>query len=289
MFRGECPIVGFMDECGYFDSHAHFEGSDTARLLVRARAAGVTHVMAVGGNPVLNAGVRRAVGLAADRSSESSQMPSLGAALGLDRSCAGMPGDEMARFEAEVADTVRDDAFPLRAVGEIGLDYYHDGAGRAEQRRLFARMLALAAEHALPAIVHTREAEEDTLSLLREHIMGGAGGLAAEGRPGVIHCFTGTAAMAEACVELGFFVSFSGIVTFRNADALRDVARRVPDDRLLIETDSPYLAPVPLRGRPNEPAFVVHTAACLARERRTDPSGIAAITRRNAQRLFGMA
>lgn len=264
----------------YFDSHAHFEGDDSAEQLTRARFAGVTRVMAVGGNGELNAGVRRAVGRVPEG-------VSLGAALGLDRSCCDMAEEDVARFESGFARARKE--LPIVALGEIGLDYYYAPESARRQCAMFERMLALAARESLPVIIHTREADADTLALLGAHVAGGAGGLAAAGRAGVIHCFTGTAEMARKFLDLGFMMSFSGIVTFRNAGDLRETAKLVPDDRLMIETDSPYLTPVPLRGRPNEPAFVVNTAACLARERGVDISRIAEATTANARRLFGMA
>ena len=274
---------------GTFDSHAHFPLEGIPPLLERAAIAGVGRVMAVGGDAALNAGALKAAEVAAGSGKNGAPLfPVVGVAQGLDRSCAGMGDGEVATFAAALRRLAADPAVPLRALGEIGLDYHYDPEGRAAQRRLFGRMLGLAAELALPVVIHTREADEDTLSMLREHVAGGAGGLAAAGRAGVIHCFTGGAKMAEACLGLGFFVSFSGIVTFRNADALRDVARRVPSERLLVETDCPFLTPVPLRGRPNEPAFVAHTVACLARVRRADPAELAAATTANARRLFGL-
>jgi TatD DNase family protein len=146
-------------------------------------------------------------------------------------------------------------------------------------------MLDLAAKHRLPVIVHSREADDDTVELLREHVRRWRGDPA---RIGVLHCFTGTSEFARSVLDLGLMVSFSGIVTFRNADSLRAVAREVPEDRLLIETDTPYLAPVPQRGRPNEPAYVVHVAESLAKIRNDTVEHIAHSTARNALRLFGL-
>ena len=266
------------DNLRYFDSHAHF-GDNAFGQLERAYLAGVTRVMAVGGNPELNDGAYRA----------TANVPNgvtLGTALGLDRSCCDMAEEDVASFEGSFADMRK--GFPIMALGEIGLDYHYAPESGRQQCALFERMLALAAHEALPVIIHTREADDDTLALLGAHVASGAGGLASEGRTGVIHCFTGTKKMAHKFLDLGFFVSFSGIVTFRNADELRETAKTIPDDRLMVETDSPFLTPVPLRGQPNEPAFVVNTATCLARERGTDISHVAAITTANACRLFGM-
>lgn len=164
------------------------------------------------------------------------------------------------------------------AAGEMGLDYAHDPD--AEQRRLqlarFEFQLALAAQHQLPAVIHTRAAEADTLARLRAH-----GDVI-----GVLHCFTESWEMASAALDLGYYVSISGIVTFKNADNVRAVARRVPDDRLLVETDSPWLAPVPNRGKRNQPAFVADTAAFLAELRNQSLETLTDATTRNFARLF---
>ena len=142
------------------------------------------------------------------------------------------------------------------AIGEIGLDYHYDLSPRDVQREVFRQQVRLRREQRLPVIIHTREADEDTIAILRE-----------EGRAqvsGVFHCFSGTAALARAALDLGFHLSFSGIVTFPKATGLRQIAADVPAERLLVETDCPYLAPVPRRGKRNEPAWVVHTAAAVA-------------------------
>lgn len=166
------------------------------------------------------------------------------------------------------------------AAGEMGLDYFHeaDEAQRRLQRERFAWQLAVAAERRLPAVIHTRAAETDTLDLLRAH----------RDVNGVLHCFTESWSMAAAALDLGYYVSISGIVTFRNAENVREVARQVPSDRLLVETDSPWLAPVPHRGGPNEPAFVADTAAFLAQLRGVTPEALAESTTANFRRLFGI-
>jgi TatD DNase family protein len=162
--------------------------------------------------------------------------------------------------------------------GEMGLDYFHeaDPGAHGAQRVSFDNQLALAAEHDLPVVIHSRAAEADTLALLRAH----------RGVIGVLHCFTESWELASAALDLGYYVSISGIVTFRNGDNVRDVARRLPDDRLLVETDCPWLAPVPHRGRPNEPAYVVDTAAFVAELRGVSLETLAATTTENFQRLF---
>lgn len=241
-----------------FDTHAHFEGSpdEIAASLDRAAAAGVTHVMVIGGSVSLNRGAEFA---AANR-------PHVWKALGWDRDLAGTPNLPPIDWTG------------VRAVGEIGLDYYYgEESTRTAQREHFARQLELAREKGLPVIIHTRAADDDTLAILREIPS-----------RGIIHCFTGSPAFCRALLDLGFFISISGIVTFRAADNVRESALVVPDDRLLIETDSPFLAPVPMRGNPNEPAFLVHTAKFLADLRKTPLEDFAALTMRNARRIFGL-
>ena len=167
------------------------------------------------------------------------------------------------------------------AIGETGLDYYRSTGDMDWQRERFRRHIRAAKQCRKPLIVHTREAAADTLTILREE------GAAAIG--GGMHCFTETWEVAREALDLGFFISFSGILTFRNADALRAVARQVPADRLLIETDAPYLAPVPHRGRTNEPAFVRYVAECLAEVRGVTLADIADQTTRNFFALFNRA
>ena len=206
--------------------------------------------MAVGGSEELNAAARCA------------ETPYR--ALGWDRDQAGR-------------DLPSVDYDGVTAVGEIGLDYHYTPETRAAQRALFARQLDLARTRGLPVVVHTREADDDTLGLLREIPS-----------KGIIHCFTGSRPFCGRLLDLGFFVSISGIVTFKAAENVRDVARYIPGDRLLIETDAPYLAPVPRRGQPNEPAFLVHTARFLADLRQTPVEALAAQTAANAAAVLGV-
>ena len=165
-----------------------------------------------------------------------------------------------------------------RAVGEIGLDYHYDFSTPEVQRAVFGAQIRLARELKRPVVVHTREADEDTLAVLR---LEGGGEIR-----GVLHCFTGNAALAGAALELGFYISLSGIVTFPKADDLRSVARAIPLDRLLIETDSPFLSPVPFRGQRNEPALVVHVAEKLSGIYGLEPADLAARTTGNFHALF---
>ena len=169
--------------------------------------------------------------------------------------------------------------------GEIGLDYHYDHSPREVQRAVFARQLELALAEKLPAIIHTREADDDTIEILQKHWADKGGAEIG----GIIHCFTGGQALADAALAMGFHISFSGVVTFKAADELRAVALTVPSDRLLIETDCPFLAPVPYRGKRNEPAFVVETAKQLAALRDVSVEEIARVTTANFKRLFGLA
>jgi TatD DNase family protein len=167
------------------------------------------------------------------------------------------------------------------AWGEIGLDYHYDNSPRDVQRAAFRRQLRAARERGLPAVLHTREAEEDTLAILSDEWKG-------SGLPGIVHCFTGSRSLAEAAVKMGFYVSFSGVVTFKKSQELRDIAKHLPIERLLIETDSPFLAPEPHRGKRNEPAFVVEVARCIAGLRNLTPEDVGRITSVNFKRLFGL-
>lgn len=236
---------------GLFDTHAHFEGSpeETRAAIARARDAGVTHIMAVGGNEKLNAGTEgfefRAIGW--DRDQAGRDLPPL-------------------------------DLAGVSAVGEIGLDYHYSPETRKAQTELMARQLELARDLALPVVIHTRDADGDTLGLLREIPS-----------KGIIHCFTGSPGFCRDLLDLGFYISISGIVTFRAADNVRESALVVPDDRLLVETDSPFLAPVPMRGGANEPAYVVHTARFLADLRKVPYERLVESTTANALRILSGA
>jgi TatD DNase family protein len=164
-------------------------------------------------------------------------------------------------------------------IGETGLDYYYDHSDRAQQQKSFRAHIAASRETGLPLIVHTRDAEEDTANILAEEMGKGA-------YPGVIHCFTASGEFADKALELGFYISISGIVTFKNARDLQETAARLPLDRLLIETDAPFLAPVPHRGKTGEPAFVADTCRFLAQLRGMDAEELADATRENFHRLF---
>lgn len=241
-----------------FDSHCHFERADAAEIaaiLARAKAAGVEAILAVGGSEALNASAL----LAARTASGNQELPRVSAACGRDRDQIGKAAS------AAVAPSIR-------ALGEIGLDYHYSPETRKAQLDLFRSQLDLAAKASLPVVIHTREADDDTLGALREIPS-----------RGIIHCFTGSPDFCRKLLDLGFYVSISGIVTFRAADNVRESALVVPGDRLLVETDSPFLAPMPMRGKANEPAFIVHTVEFLAKLRGTDAETLADQTFRNAE------
>ena len=254
------------------DSHLHFdafaEAGDVEGVLDRAAARGVQRLVAVGGTDPANGLAVRLAGRYPGR---------VYAVAGYDRDEAGRDPSTYS-----VQDLLR--APGVVGVGETGLDYHYSADTAPEQRRLFAHMLDLAAEYRLPTVIHSREADEDTLAALRDHVARWAGD---PDRVAVLHCFTGSLAFAEQLLELGLYISFSGIVAFRKSDTLRAVAAAIPEDRILIETDAPYLAPPPYRGKRNEPAYVAEVAAAVAEARGAATAEVAAMTSRNAARLFG--
>lgn len=257
----------------FVDSHAHIDGeefdADRDEVLARARAAGVRAILNVGTGDPHGGNFGRAVALA-------EKYEGVYAAVGVHPHDAKL-FDETA--EALLLEFVR--SRRVVAVGEIGLDYHYDNSPRDVQREVFARQLRLARTEGLPVIIHSREADEETLEILRAEYAGSEHG-------GVMHCFGGGPALAEGALALGFYISFAGNVTFKKAEALREVALTVPPDRLLVETDCPYLAPVPLRGRRNEPAYVVETARFLAELRGVGPEEFGRATAENFTRLFGV-
>jgi TatD DNase family protein len=249
------------------DSHCHLDDSkfdeDREQVIERARAAGVERMLAIGtgnGPPDLEVAVRLA-----DR------YPFLYATVGVHPHDASKATEETFVRLRELA------AHPkVLAIGEIGLDYHYDFSPRDVQRAVFERQLALAAEVGKPIVIHTREAWDDTLAQIRTLPHGG-----------IMHCFTGDAAQARQALDRGFHLSYGGVLTFPKAENVREAARLTPDDRLLVETDCPYLAPVPHRGRRNEPAFVVETVRRLADVRATGADEVASVTTGNFERLMG--
>src|SRR3954468_2701503 len=252
----------------FTDSHCHlnYKGlvEEQQAVLRRARAAGV--------GTMLNISTRQSewdevIGLA-ERESD------VWASVGIHPHEADAHPDVQTATLVERARHER-----VVGIGESGLDYYYDHSDRDRQRASFRAHIAAARETGLPIIVHTRDAEEDTAAILREEMGKGA-------FPGVIHCFTASAAFADIALELGLYISISGIVTFKNAKDLQETAARLPLDRLLIETDAPFLAPVPHRGKTGEPAFVADTCRFLAQLRGEEPDALAEATRQNFYKLF---
>jgi TatD DNase family protein len=253
------------------DSHCHLDfpefAAELSDVVARAKAAGVGVCVSIG---------TRLSGFAAV-AAVAARFPDIYCSVGVHP------------HEAEKEPL--DDAVPLLAlarnpkvvgIGETGLDYYYEHSPRAKQIENFRAHISAARALALPLIVHTRDAEDDTIGILREEMGQGA-------FTGLIHCFTGTERLADAAFDLGLYISASGIATFKKSDALRAVLARVPLDRLLVETDAPYLAPVPHRGKRNEPAFVAHTAAMLAGLKGVPFEELARATTDNFFRLFTRA
>jgi len=251
------------------DSHAHIQGKEYANevdaIIGRAREAGVEKIIAVGGAGDMSSNTE-AIALAAS-------YPNVYATVGMHPHDAKDVGDEEFRKLKEL--TVQSKVI---AVGETGLDYYYNHSPHDVQRRVFIQFIHMARETGLPIVVHERDAAKDAAELLRSEG-------AAELR-GVIHCFTGNYEAARAYLDLGFYLSFTGIITFKNAEPLRDVVRNVPLDRMLVETDSPYLTPVPHRGKRNEPAFVRFVAETVAKVKTVSLEDVARATTSNVHELF---
>ena len=248
------------------DSHCHLDDSkfdaDRDEVVTRARAAGVAAMLAVGtggGPPDLEAGLRMA-----------ERYPFVYATVGVHPHDASKASEETFSRLRELAGGAK-----VAAVGEIGLDYHYDFSPRPVQREVFVRQLGIAAEARKPVVIHTREAWEDTLTLLGGRLPYG----------GILHCFTGDERQARQALDLGLHLAFGGVLTFPKAEDVRRAARMAPEDRLLVETDCPYLAPAPHRGRRNEPAFVVEVAHRLAVERGQTLERIAEVTTLNFERV----
>ncbi len=258
----------------FVDSHAHIDGpeydEDRDEVVARARAAGVVTILNIGTGDPHSGSLERAVAVA-------ERYPDVYAAIGVH------PHDAKlfdAAAEERIISLIRKSPRVI-AWGEIGLDFHYDHSPRDAQRDVFARQLRLTRENDLPVIIHSRAADDETVEILSEEF-------GSYRRGGIMHCFGGTAQMAERVLELGFLVSFAGNVTFKKAANLREAARVVPLDRLLIETDCPYLTPEPFRGRRNEPARVVEVARCLAEVHGVEIEEIAKRTSENFFRFFGV-
>lgn len=253
------------------DSHCHLDFDDFAseldQVVARARAAGVETLVTI-----------------CTRLTEFERVVSIAERFDNVWCSVGIhPHEAESEPDASVGRLVELARHPkVVGIGEAGLDFYYDHSPRERQKEVFRRHIEAARLSGLPLIVHSRDADAETVALLQE-------GAAKGGLTGVIHCFSSTALLADGALALGFYISLSGIVTFRKAETLRQIARDIPGERLLVETDSPYLAPVPFRGKRNEPAFVVHTAAQVAALRGAEPAVFARQTTENFHRLFAKA
>jgi len=256
----------------FVDSHAHIDGSefdaDRQQVIDRAVAAGVTTILNVGTGDPHSQDFERAIEL-------SKQWEFIHTAIGTH------PHDARHYNDLAEAKTKRllTENERMLAWGEIGLDFHYDNSPRDVQMDVFARQLRGATELDLPVIIHTREAETETIDILKRDYHEAK-------RRGVFHCFSGSMELAKAALDLGFFISFSGIVTFKKADALREVAKYVPLDRLLVETDCPFLAPIPYRGKRNEPAHVSRVADVIAELKGISRDEVAFATAENFVRIF---
>ena len=253
------------------DSHCHLEFPDFApeqeAVIARARAAGVGHMLTI------STRVRRFDEIARIAETHGDISCSLGT----------HPHSAEEEQDIPTADLIRHGQHPkVVGIGETGLDYYYDNSPRDLQQASFRRHVQAALELDLPLIVHTRDADDDTIRILREE---GAG----TGLTGVIHCFSSGRQLAEEALDFGFYISFSGIVTFKKSDELRETARAVPLDRMLVETDAPFLAPMPKRGQRNEPSYIVHTASVLAGLHNLDAAALGERTTANFFKLFRRA
>lgn len=256
------------------DSHCHLAdetfASDLAGVVARAMEAGVERALVI---------------LEAGNTAEAAQADVLQELWPETRFGVGVHPHQAHQFAGDperAAMVVREQSArtpAARAVGEIGLDYHYDFSPRDVQHAVFRAQVRLARELDRPVIIHTREADEDTIAILREEGQGAV--------RGVLHCFTGNAALADAGLQLGFYISLAGIITFPKAADLRETVRRVPLDRLLVETDSPFLAPVPYRGKRNEPAYVARVVEALAEMHALEPAALARQTTSNFHCLFG--
>jgi TatD DNase family protein len=254
------------------DSHCHLDearfDADREQVIARALAAGVTRMVTIGASGGVQANY--------DATAIAARHDGIFATVGIHPHEASMVSPEVIEELGRLARAPK-----VVAIGETGLDYYYDHSPRPVQCEVFRQFIQLARMLRLPIVVHLRDAYEEALTILREESATEVGG--------VIHCFSGDRAQAKSFLDLAFDISFSGVVTFKNADELRAVVRMVPADRFLVETDAPYLAPIPYRGKRNEPAYVVHTAAAVAEARGQALEEIAAMSRTNTERRFKLA
>ena len=255
----------------FVDSHAHLDGDvlhpQLPQVLDRAREAGLTDIICIGASDGFDSNPKTL--------EVAERHDGIHATVGIHPHDAREVDDEVIEKIRLLADHPK-----VVAIGEMGLDYYYDSSPREAQQDAFRRFLAIAREVNKPIVVHTRDAEDDTLAILKDE--------GADEMGGVIHCFTGTEKLATGALDLGFYISFSGVLTFRNAESLRSIAADLPRDKVLVETDCPYLAPVPKRGKTNEPSYVIHTAGKLAELWNQDLEEVKTTTGENAVRLFGL-
>ena len=258
----------------FVDSHAHIDGpefdADREEVIQRAHAAGVSGILNVGTGDPRSGAFERAIELGKSH-------PSIYTAIGTHPHDARLYDDAA---EEKTRSLIASGEHVV-AWGEIGLDFHYDNSPRDVQVDVFKRQLRAARDLNLPVIIHTREAETETIDILESDYDGAE-------RRGVFHCFSGSEELAKRALEIGFMISFSGIVTFKKAEELRNIARQVPLDRLLIETDCPYLTPVPHRGKRNEPAYVVEVARCLAGLHGLEIDQLAHVTTENFMRFFSL-
>ncbi|NMB25221.1 MAG: TatD family hydrolase [Firmicutes bacterium] len=250
------------------ETHCHLNNeqyaNDLPAVIERAQASGVVHLINIGWDV---ASSEKAI-------QQAMVYTNMKAAVGIHPHDADTISDQaLARLEDLAINDV------VVAWGEIGLDYYYDNSPREIQREAFRRQMAMAQRLQIPVVIHSRDATEDTLTILREYAP----------LQGVMHCFSGSWETAKTCIDLGLYIGFAGPITFKNANRLRAVAARVPLERLVVETDCPYLSPEPLRGRRNEPAYLQHTLAKLAEIKEVDIVEVARVTTDNARTLFGLA
>lgn len=253
------------------DSHCHLDFNDFEGelddIVARAREAGVGTMVSISTHLSKFNGVKAV----------AERFDNVWCSVGVHPHQAGEEGVDTPDRLIELAAHPR-----VVGIGESGLDYYYDRSPRDRQQTSFRAHIAAARETGLPLIVHARDADDDTATIMREEMEQGA-------YTAVMHCFSSGRGLAEAALDMGMYISFSGILTFRNAEELREIARDVPEDRILVETDAPFLAPVPNRGKRNEPAFVAHTAAVLADVKAMDIAALETATTDNFFRLFSRA
>jgi len=253
-----------------FDTHAHLHFPDYAEdldaVLERARAAGVRGMVTIGTDRETNRAVTALV----------KRVPDVWATVGIHPHDAG----EAAEADFEEMERLAGEEPKVVGFGEMGLDFFRDLSPREVQEKVFRRQIDIARRARKPIVVHCRDAHAETLAVLADERAGETGG--------VMHCFSGDVEIARRCLDLGLYISLAGPVTYKNARALPEVARFVPGDRLVVETDCPYLPPTPHRGKRNEPAYVALTAACIAELRGADPEALCDALTANAAKLFGI-